>query len=808
MKISYNWLKSYIEIDENPEKIASVLTQLGLEVSGIEKFSSIEGGLENFVIGEVLTCEKHPNADRLTLTTVKISENDVYQIVCGAPNVAQGQKVVVALPGAVINKGSETFEIKKSKIRGIESNGMICAEDELGIGTSHDGILVLPEDVPIGKKVADYFKIENDIIFEIDITPNRIDAASHIGVARDLAAYYGKKINKPEVKIPDNKHAHYQLSIEIENKDACKRYSGIYMTDIKVEESPEWLKNRLKAIGLSPINNIVDITNFVLHETGQPLHAFDGDKIIGNKIIVKTVAENTKFITLDGVERKLSSEDLMICNAEETMCIAGVFGGLYSGISTSTNKIFIESAWFNPTFVRKTAKRHQLSTDSSFRFERGADINITVYAALRAAQLIEQIGAGKIASGIYDLYPVKFDNVKINFNYDKARAFIGKNIDDETLNNIMLSLDIKIENYNGKTSLIEIPSYRVDVYRQEDVVEDILRIYGYNNVEIPKKISISINNTPKPDNEKITDTISDFLSSRGFNEIMCNSLISTKYIIENDTDVVRLHNPLSNDLAIMRHKSVFGGLEAITFNVNRKNTDLKFYEFGRTYHSKPEIDNPEKIEKYYEKKYLALWITGKKNYLNWNKKDENTDFYYLKSYVDLLLKKIGIDVENLKTQSVSDEVYEYSLIYLYNSNTRLVRFGEVNKSILKLTETEQKVFHAEFDWDQLIKIYSKHNVQYSPISKFPKVKRDLSMLIDKSISYEVLKERAFRVIGERLSEIRLFDVYEGKGIEPGKISYALSFIFEDKEKTMTDKQIDGMMNSLIKAYKELGAQIR
>lgn len=808
MKISYNWLKNYIDLKENPEEIAAFLTQIGLEVSNIEEYCSIEGGLKNFVIGEVLTCEKHPDADRLSVTNVKVSETEVLQIVCGAPNVAAGQKVVVALNGAIVKKGNEAFTIKKSKIRGVESNGMICAEDEIGLGNSHDGILIIAEDAKVGMNASEYFKIENDYVFEIDITPNRIDAASHIGVARDLAAFFDRKVSLPEVQYINtcgSKNDFFE--IEIQNHNACKRYSGIFLNNVKIQDSPQWLKNRLKSIGLNPINNVVDVTNYVLHETGQPLHAFDADKIKGNKIIVKTVPENTKFLTLDGIERKLSADDLMICNIQEPMCIAGVFGGLHSGISDETKNIFIESAWFNPSYIRKTARRHQLSTDSSFRFERGADVNLTIYAALRAAEILENIGAAKISSEIFDLYPNKIENAKVNFDYNKARKFIGKNIDNSTLNKIIKLLDIKILENDDFTAVLEIPSYRIDVTRMEDVIEEILRIYGYNNIEIPTKISLSINKTPKPDNEYLTNEISDFLAAAGFNEIMCNSLIKSDYIDEKLKNVVRLHNPLSNDLSVLRHHAVFGGLETITFNVNRKNPDLKLFEFGRTYHINDQINDIEDINRYFEKKYLALWITGKENYLTWNKKDTEVDYFYLKAYVNLILKKAGINSDFLETQTIADDIFSYSLIYYYKNN-KIVQFGEISKEILHKTDTDQKVFHAVFEWENLVNIISENKIQFSQISKFPKVKRDLSIMIDKNISYETLKIKAYELLRRNLVEVRLFDVYEGKGIEPGKISYALSFIFEDKEKTMTDKQIDNFMNTLIKAYKDMGAQIR
>jgi phenylalanyl-tRNA synthetase beta chain len=799
MNISYNWLKNYISIDDSPEQLAAILTQIGLETGGIEEFSSVKGGLKGFVIGEVLTCAKHPNADKLSVTTVNIGQDEILNIVCGAPNVATGQKVIVATVGTTIYSDQGSFEIKKAKIRGEESAGMICAEDELGIGTSHAGIMVLPNDVVIGTPASEYFKIENDIVMEVDLTPNRIDAASHLGVARDIAAYKDIKYNFPDISAFKVSKNSYKIDVEVPATDACPRYSGICMDNIKVGESPEWLKNRLKAIGLSPINNIVDVTNFVLHETGHPLHAFDGDKIKGNKIIVKPVAEETKFITLDGLERSLQNKDLMICNIDSPMCIAGVFGGIEAGISKSTKKIFIESAYFNPVWVRKTAKMHTISTDSSFRFERGADINMTIFAAKRAATLIEMIGAGEISSEIIDIYPQEIKNKIIKFNYLRCNRLIGKDIPNTEIDRILNSLEIKILEKNSNDLSLEIPSYRVDVYREADVVEDILRIYGYNNIEIPTKISISINNSEKPDREKLVNTISDLLVSQGFNEIMCNSLINGNLFSDGEKSIVKLHNPLSNDLSVMRPSPVYGGLESVAYNINRKTSDIKFFEFGRTYHANEQIPELSNIKRYSESKFLGIWISGKRNTLSWNSKDNPTDFFNLKSYITTLFAKTGIELELMESEIISDNMFAYAQEFRLN-NKILCKAGLLKSDLAMKFDVNQDVYYAEIDWELLINIIKENIVKYIPVSKFPKVKRDLALLIDKSVTYKQLTEIALKAEPSFITAISLFDVYEGKNLEPGKVSYALSFTLEDKEKTMTDKQIEKIMEKLVKAF--------
>lgn len=806
MNLSYNWLKEYINIEENVEILSKELTSLGLEVGTVENFSSIKGGLKSFVIGKVLTCEKHPNADKLHVTTVDVGSGQVLTIVCGAPNVAAGQKVVVATIGATIYLEDNSFEIKKSKIRGIESEGMICAEDELGIGKSHAGILVLDDDAVVGSPAANYFDVENDTVIEIDLTANRIDAASHIGVARDLSALKNIKYNYPKLSTLKKAPKDLPISVKIENNDSCKRYMGICMTDIKICESPQWLKNRLLAIGLTPINNIVDITNFVLHETGQPLHAFDYDKILGHEIIVKNVEEGTKFITLDDKERTLSSKDLMICNAQNPMCIAGVFGGKDSGVSENTKSIFIESAYFHPTSVRKTAKYHGISTDSSFRFERGADINILEYALLRAASLIQDLNFGTVASEAIDVYPQIIPLRKIPFNINKSNALIGKNIEKARLKEIIKLLEINILEENNDDLLLEIPSYRVDVTHYVDVVEDILRIYGYNNVENPAKIEFNVNHHVASKFPELSNKIANVLASIGFNEIICNSLISSKFFSEDDTNIVKLCNPLSSDLSVMRPSLIYGGLQTVAYNIKRKNQDLKLFELGKNYYYNPQKEISD-ITAYKENNVLSLIISGKKYPLSWNNKDKNFDFFTLKSYISAIFTKLGIDERKITVNNLSDKKYQYGQL-LSCGEKEIAKFGLVDKKFAEYFEIQQEVFFAEINFDELLKLI-KNDKKKILISKFPKVRRDLALLIDKNISYSQLVETALKTENKYITEINLFDVYEGKNIEEGKISYAISFILEDYEKTMTDKQIEKIMQRIIDAFKkEYNIQLR
>lgn len=810
MNISYNWLKNYIEINEPIEKLSHILTQIGLEVGGIEDFDSVKGGLEGFVTGEVLTCEKHPNADKLSVTTVNVGQENVLDIVCGAPNVAKGQKVVVATVGTTLYSDEGSFKIKKAKIRGEVSEGMICAEDEMGIGTSHDGIMVLPEDTAIGILASEYFKIEKDIVIEIDLTPNRVDASSHIGVARDLAAYFRRDYKLPEYELKSKPTGSYNVEIEVENSEACPRYMGICIDNIKVCESPDWLKTRLKAIGLNPINNIVDITNFVLHETGQPLHAFDGDKITGDKVIVKTLPENTKFITLDEEERTLKATDLMICNSEGAMCIGGVFGGIDSGITENTKKLFIESAYFNPVWVRKTAKSHGLSTDASFRFERGADVNMAPIALQRAAYLIQELEYGEVSSEIIDIYPTKIELNRVEFSFNNCNRLIGKDIGKETILEILSALEIKTISEDGDKLLLEIPAYRVDVYREADIIEDILRIYGFNNIENPSKISMSINAIEKPNKEKIVNSISDLLANSGFNEIMCNSLISANYFenIDEDKTLVKIHNPLSNDLSVMRPALIYGGLESIAYNIKRKSHDIKFFEFGRAYAADANISDASNIKRYKETKFLSIWISGKKNELSWNAKNESSDYYHLKAYVKNIFTKLAVEMQDIPFEIVQNSQFEISKTFEHD-NSSLLNLGIVSKDLLKKFDIEQDVYYAEINWDLMLNILKGKKVNYKPVSKFPIVKRDLALLIDKNVTYNELNEIAKKTVGSLLKSVNLFDVYEGKNIEQGKVSYALTFLLEDPNKTMTDKQIDKIMSKLIKEYEtKLNAKIR
>ena len=809
MIISYNWLKNYIDISVDIETLSDILTQIGLEVSSVEEYNSIKGGLQGFVTGKVIECDKHPNADKLSVTKVDIGNPELLNIVCGAPNVAVNQKVIVATVGTTLYTDDGSFKIKKAKLRGEPSEGMICAEDEIGIGTSHEGIMVLPDDTEIGIPASQYFNIEKDIIIEIDLTPNRADATGHIGVARDLAAFFNQKYNFSDLNFTENKTNRFKIDVSVENTEACPRYMGICMDNIKIAESPDWLKNKLKSIGLNPVNNIVDITNFVLHETGHPLHAFDGDKIIGGKIIVKPAKENTEFVTLDGITRKLQNSDLMICNTKAPMCIAGVFGGIDAGINENTKRIFIESAYFNPVWVRKTAKHHQLSTDSSFRFERGADVNMTPYALKRAASLINELGFGEIASEIIDVYPQIIKPKNLSFSFNRCNNLIGKDIGKDTIRRILKSLEIKILDESDDILNLEIPTYRVDVTREADVVEDILRIYGYNNIEIPEKIELSINKVHKPDNESLTNIISDMLVSQGFNEIMCNSFISNKYFDETDNKDkhVRLHNPLSKDLSIMRPSLVYGGLESIEYNINRKNTDLKFFEFGRTYHSDVTITNPGDINKYHENKQLAIWITGHKNQLAWNKKNDKTDYFYLKSFAANVFKKLGLKIDDFEFDIISNNIFSTAQEYKHEKKV-LLQHGIISPNLLKKIDIEQEVFYAEINWSLLIELTNNVKTQYLPVSKFPIVKRDLALLIDKQVSYKQLEDIAVKNIGKYLKQVNLFDVYEGKNIEVGKISYALTFALEDREKTMTDIQIEKIMKHLMNAYEDIGAKIR
>jgi phenylalanyl-tRNA synthetase beta chain len=818
MKISYNWIKDYLNINLEPAKVAEILTAIGLEIEGMEEWVSIKGGLDGVVIGEVLTCKKHPDADKLSVTTVDIGGILPLQIVCGAPNVAAGQKVPVATVGTNVFKGDESFEIKKSKIRGELSEGMICAEDELGLGNSHEGIMVLSSDAKPGTPASDYFKIVKDHVFEIGLTPNRIDSGSHFGVARDLAAYLNinegmnQKASLPSVADfkPDNNDNPYEVIIE--NTTDCPRYTGITISGITIGESPDWLKNKLRAVGLNPINNVVDITNFVQHEMGQPLHSFDADKIDGKKVIIKNLPQKSKFITLDNVERTLSSRDLMICNPNEGMCIAGVFGGIKSGISAATKNIFLESAYFNPVTIRKTSKRHGLKTDASFRFERGADPNITIWALKRASMLIREVAGGKISSGIVDVYPSPVKNLQVEVSYSNINRLIGKKIEPLTVKKILSLLDIRIILENGSDLKLEIPSYRVDVKQEADVIEEILRIYGYNNVEVNSHVNSTLSYPEKPNKEKIVNITSDLLSDNGFSEIMCNSLCPASWY-ENSDDfekeqLVMLANPLSSDLNAMRQTLLFGGLGSVIWNINRQNPDLKLYEFGHCYfYHKSDFRYP-KASDYDEKTALDLFISGNTGRQSWNFKTNPSDFFYIKSYVEMILSRLGMKAESLSSGESDKKYFAESSTYIYNKKT-VAEAGRISKAYLAKFDIGQDVYWGHIEWDLLMKLIKTHTIAFHELPRFPSVKRDLALLLDRSVKFSQIREIAFRTERNILHDINLFDVYESDSLGDNKKSYAISLMLRDDLKTLTDKNIEKTMNNLIKAFeKELNAQIR
>ena len=806
MKISLNWLQQYIKLDLEVNKISEYLTDTGLEVEGVEEIESIKGGLKGIIIGEVLSCEQHPNADRLKVTTVNIGES-VLDIVCGAPNVKAGQKVPVATVGSILYDGDESFKIKKSKIRGEVSEGMICGEDELGLGNVTDGIMVLDDNVKVGTLASEYFKVENDTIFEIGLTPNRSDAMGHFGVARDLKTVLNHNGSKLEMCLPTVKNfkvdnTNLSISVEVENSQLCPRYSGVSISGVKIEKSPEWLENRLKSLGIEPKNNIVDITNFVLHETGQPLHAFDTEKIKGNKVVVKTLNKKTKFTTLDEVERDLSAEDLMICNDKEAMCLAGVFGGLNSGISDNTTSIFLESAYFNPVSVRKTAKRHTLSTDSSFRFERGCDPNMTIYALKRAALLIKEIAGGEISSEIVDIYPKEIQHFEVELNYQKLDSLIGEKVEREAVKSILTDLEIEVVSETENGLSLRVPPFRADVQREVDVIEEILRIYGFNTISIPTKLNTSISYSKDVHPETIRNIVSDLLSSNGFSEIMNNSLTKESYtplISELEVEQnVQLLNPLSQDLNVMRQTLLFSGLENVSYNINRKNQDLKLYEFGKTYH-KVEEGN-------LEKQHLMLLLTGKLNSENWNSNKDKTDFFVLKEKVEHVLFRLGIS--KIKSEEIFTHGFSEGLMYKHKKN-RLVCFGKVDTKICKSFGVKKEVYYADFNWDLVLNLVLNTKIKYSEVSKFPSVKRDLSLLIDKKVTFKELLSIAKDTEKNILKSVNLFDVYEGDKLPEGKKSYALSFILEDKTKTLTDKYIEKVMGKLISSYEsKVGAEVR
>ncbi|MBI2721145.1 MAG: phenylalanine--tRNA ligase subunit beta [Bacteroidetes bacterium] len=807
MKISYNWLKTLINIDITAEEAAELLTASGLEVEAVENFESLKGGLKGLVVGHITECGKHPDADRLSLTKVDIGSGELLSIVCGAPNVAVGQKVIVATIGTKLYPSQgEPFEIKKSKIRGAASEGMICAEDEIGLGNSHAGIMVLPSDTPIGLPASDYFKIENDQILEIGLTPNRSDAASHLGVARDLAAILNSSADTVKAKVeliglnqlPEASGIN-TVSVSIENNDGCKRYSGIVISGITVKESPEWLKNRLKSIGVRPINNVVDITNFVLHELGQPLHAFDLEKITGKKIIVRSAKEAEKFVTLDGVERTLKSSDLLICNENAPMCIAGVFGGADSGVSDKTTSVFIESAYFDPSHVRRSSKNHSLKTDASFRFERGTDPDITVTALTRAANLIFEIGGGTLSMGVLDIYPEKLEPYRVAFSNTNCNALIGKEIDMNIVKSIITNLGIEIESEGSDGLLLQVPRYKTDVIREADVIEEVMRIYGYNNVEVSKAITYTASNSPKNFDIALENKTGGILEGFGFNEIMSLSLTKESYYPEQSSNV-KVVNPLSKDLNVLRGDMIYSGLEAIAYNINRKNTDLKLFEIGRVYSTTPETDF-----KFTEQKQLSVFVSGSLFNENPYKLNAKAEFSFLKSSIENIFDKCGL--ANIKSSESTYLNFEFGLTYSLNAKT-IAELGSVNKGTLKKFDITQPVFYACINWATLLKAFSKNKIEFEEISKFPSVRRDLALLIDKSVKYSQIEELAFSSEKKILKEVNLFDIYQDEKLG-NKKSYAVSFTLLDKENTLTDKQIESVMEKLIKNYKEkLGAELR
>ena len=816
MNISYNWLKEYVNFDLTPDEVAAALTSIGLETGSVEEVQTIKGGLEGLVIGEVLTCEPHPNSDHMHVTTVNLGQGEPVQIVCGAPNVAAGQKVVVATLGTKLYDGDECFVIKKSKLRGVESNGMICAEDEIGIGTDHAGIIVLPESAVPGTLAKDYYNIKSDYVLEVDITPNRADACSHYGVARDLYAYLiqnGKQatLQKPSVDAFTVDNHDLDIKVTVENAEACPRYAGVTVKGVTVKESPEWLQNKLRVIGLRPINNVVDVTNYIVHAFGQPLHCFDADKIKGGEVIVKTMPEGTPFVTLDGVERKLNEHDLMICNKDEAMCI----GGLDSGSTETTKDVFLESAYFHPTWVRKTARRHALNTDASFRFERGIDPNATIYCLKLAALMVKELAGGTISSEIKDVCAVPAKDFRVELSYNKINTLIGKIIPAETVKSIVTSLEMKIVTETAEGLTLDVPPYRVDVQRDCDVIEDILRIYGYNNVEIPTTLKSSL--TTKGENDKsnkLQNLVAEQLVGCGFNEILNNSLTRAAYYDGLESypakHLVMLMNPLSTDLNAMRQTLLFGGLESIAHNTNRKNADLKFFEFGNCYYYHEEKKNSEKpLAAYSEDYHLSLWITGKKVSNSWAHADEDTSVYQLKAYVENIFTRLGINMRDLVVGNLADDIYATALSVQTRGGKRLATFGVVTKKLLKVFDIDNAVYYADFNWKELLKAIKNVKVSYKELSKYPAVKRDLALLIDKKVQFAEIEKIAYETEKKLLKEVALFDVYEGKNLEPGKKSYAVSFLLQDENATLNDKQIDKIMSKLIANLEnKLGAKLR
>ena len=815
MNISYKWLKEYVDFDLTPQQVCDALTSTGLEVDALEEVQSIKGGLKGLYVGKVLTCEMHPNSDHLHVTTVDLGKGEPSQIVCGAPNVAAGQKVIVADLGCVLYDGDQEFVIKKSKLRGVESNGMICAEDEIGIGTSHDGIIVLPEDAQVGMPAAEYYHLESDWLIEVDITANRADALSHWGVERDLYAWlkqngYQTATHKPCATTFTVDDHSLPIDVVIDNTEACKRYACVSITGCEVKESPEWLKNKLTTIGLRPINNIVDITNYVMMALGQPLHCFDADMVKGHKIVVKTMPEGTPFQTLDGVEHKLSDRDLAICNAEEPMCIAGVFGGKGSGTYETTKNVVLESAYFHPTWIRKSARRHGLSTDASFRFERGIDPNGTIEALKYAAQLCKELAGGKVSMDIKDVYPEKIEDAVVDLKYDYVHNLIGKEIGVDNIKNICQSLEMQIMNENAEGLTIKVPAYRVDVQRPCDVVEDILRIYGYNNVEIPTQLKSSLVIKGDEDQKhKLANLVSEQLVGEGFNEILNNSLTKGAYYGEND-HLVRIMNPLSTDLNVMRQTLLFGGLESIEHNAKRKNGNCRFFEFGNVYFFNPEKkDDENPMNAYKEEYHLGLWLTGKRVEGSWAHANEDSSFAELSAYVENILARIGVQQGMLVRKKSQNPIFSAGLTIENRGGKLMLEMGVLAKKVQKAADIDAPVYYCEMNWTALMKLLRNKQVLFTEIAKYPAVSRDLALLIDQNVEFAQIEEIARQTEKKLLKKVELFDVYEGKNLPAGKKSYAVNFILQDAEKTMGDKQIDAIMQKLIaNLKKQLGAELR
>ena len=820
MEISYKWLKEYVDFDLTPQETADVLTSCGLEVDSLEEVQTIKGGLKGLYVGKVLTCEMHPNSDHLPITTVDLGKGEPQQIVCGAPNVAAGQKVIVADLGCVLYDGDKEFVIKKSKLRGVESNGMICAEDEIGVGTSHDGIIVLPEDALVGQPAAEYYHLESDWVIEIDITANRSDALSHWGVARDLYAWlkrngYNTSLHRPDCSEFTVDNTNLPIDVEIENTEACKRYACVSITGCEVKESPEWLQDKLKVIGLRPINNIVDITNYVMMAYGQPMHCFDADMVKGNKIVVRTQPEGTKFVTLDGEEHTLGEHDLSICNAEEPMCIAGIFGGKGSGTYDTTTNVVLESAYFHPTWIRKSARRHGLSTDASYRFERGIDPNGIIYALKQAAILCKQLAGGKVSMEIKDVYPTPIADARVQLDYEYVDRLIGKKIGNDMIRSIVESLEMKVVSATDTGLELDVPAYRVDVQRPCDVVEDILRIYGYNNVEIPTQLKSSL--TILGDEDKAyhhQNVISEQLVGCGFREILNNSLTKTAYYTElnhyTEDTTVKVMNPLSSDLGVMRQTLLFGGLESICRNVNHKMPNLRFFEFGNCYHFSPEKNNDEDpIKAYTEEMHLGMWLTGKRVEGSWAHADEQSNFYELKAYVMNIFNRLGVNPGIVVAEKSDNNVFGKALALKARSGKSLCEMGTVSHKLLKKMDIDQDVFYADINWNNIMRAIKKNETLYHDISKFPSVSRDLALLIDKSVEFEQIEQIARQTEKKLLKSVELFDVYEGKNLPEGKKSYAVNFILQDETKTLNDKQIEAIMTKLINNLKQkLGAELR